>query len=175
MKAVDAAKRREYIVSKLRGSQKPVSATALGDELSVSRQIIVGDIALLRAAGERIMATPRGYVLEEHSGDTYTLACIHGVDDTEKELNIMVDNGCTVLNVTVEHQIYGQLTGQLQLANRYDVSQFIKKLYEGGASPLSTLTGGIHLHSLACPDAECFERTKEELRKAGFLYTEQQF
>ncbi len=169
---MEAAKRREYIVSKLAASKRPVSATVLANELSVSRQIIVGDIALLRAAGEKIMATPRGYLLDGLQGENvYTVACVHGVDDMEKELNIMVDNGCTVLNVTVEHPIYGQLTGQLHLSNRYEVSQFMRKI-GGNASPLSGLTGGIHLHALACPDRECFERTKEQLAREGLLYTQ---
>ena len=43
---------------------------------------------------------------------------------------------------------------------------------EHGASPLSTLTGGIHLHVLSCPDREHFERTYKELDDAGFIYKE---
>ncbi len=170
---MQAAKRREYIIEKLKKSDRPVSATALGDELSVSRQIIVGDIALLRASGEKITATPRGYVLESTQDDNvYTVACVHDFGNMEKELNIMVDNGCTVLNVTVEHPLYGQLTGQLHLSNRYEVSQFMKKCSEDSASPLSTLTGGVHLHALSCPDRECFERTRDELKRNGLLYTQ---
>ena len=170
---MQAAKRREYIIERLKASSKPVSATVLGDELSVSRQIIVGDIALIRASGVSITATPRGYVMQSASDDgLYTLACVHDFENMEKELNIMVDNGCTVINVTVEHPLYGQLVGQLHLSNRYEVSQFVKKCRADGASPLSTLTGGIHLHALSCPSRECFERTKAELEKNGLLYTE---
>ena len=85
----------------------------------------------------------------------------------------MVDNGCTVVNVTVEHPLYGQLTGPLQLSSRYDVAQFMAACRERGASPLSTLTGGIHLHVLSCPDRERFERTYKELNDAGLIYTQQ--
>lgn len=171
---MDAAKRREYIIAKLRKSSRPISAAALAGELSVSRQIIVGDVALLRASGERITATPRGYVAENAEDGTreYTVACIHGFDDMETELNIMVDNGCTVLNVIVEHPLYGQLTGQLSLSNRYEVRQFMQKCGEVGASPLSALTDGIHLHTLSCPDEDCFERTRAELEREGLLYTQ---
>lgn len=154
----------------LRTAEHPVSAASLASGLSVSRQIIVGDIALLRAAGEKITATPRGYVLETAAGKVYTLACIHGLDDTEKELNIMVDNGCKVLTVSVEHPVYGLLTGELQLANRYDVRQFVEKLQSGEVRPLSALTGGVHLHTLSCPDNECFERTRSQLEREGLLY-----
>ena len=171
---MQASKRREYIIERLKESDKPVSATVLGEELSVSRQIIVGDIALIRASGVSITATPRGYVMQSASDDgLYTLACVHDFENMEKELNIMVDNGCTVVNVTVEHPLYGQLTGPLQLSSRYDVAQFMAACREHGASPLSTLTGGIHLHVLSCPDRERFERTYKELNDAGLIYTQQ--
>ena len=166
---MDAAKRREKIMSLLRAAERPVSAASLASSLSVSRQIIVGDIALLRAAGEKITATPRGYVLEAAADNVYTIACIHGLEDTEKELNIMVDNGCTVINVTVEHPIYGQLTGQLRLSSRYDVSQFMEKLRNGEVAPLCQLTGGVHLHTLSCPDETAYEHLLQLLRQRGFL------
>ncbi len=157
----------------LRSAERPLSATKFAKELSVSRQIIVGDIALLRASGEKILATPRGYLLERANGQVeYTVACVHDFESMEKELNIMVDNGCTVVSVTVEHPLYGQLTGPLHLSSRYDVSQFIAACREHGASPLSTLTGGVHLHVLSCPDRACFERTYKELDEAGFIYKE---
>ena len=167
---MDAAARRKYIVERLRSVSEPVSAASLAAALSVSRQIIVGDVALLRASGEKISSTPRGYVLGGSSERTYTVACVHGSEDTEKELNIMVDNGCTVLTVEVEHPVYGLLTGQLQLSNRHDVKQFMEKMSGDDASPLSMLTGGVHLHTLSCPDAECFERTRAQLAEAGLLY-----
>ena len=171
---MDSAKRREHIMRELKDSDRPISATKFAKELSVSRQIIVGDVALLRASGEKVLATPRGYVLERASGQMeYTVACVHDFENMEKELNIMVDNGCTVVNVTVEHPLYGQLTGPLQLSSRYDVAQFMAACREHGASPLSTLTGGIHLHVLSCPDRECFERTYKELDDAGLIYTQQ--
>ena len=167
---MDAAARREYIVKRLKNETEPISAASLAAALSVSRQIIVGDVALLRASGEKISSTPRGYVLDGSSERSYTVACLHGGEDTEKELFIMVDNGCTVLTVEVEHPVYGLLTGQLQLKNRHDVKQFMEKMSGDDASPLSILTGGVHLHTLACPDDECFERTRAQLAEAGLLY-----
>ncbi len=170
---MDSIKRRGQIMLALKNSDAPVSAMKFAKKFGVSRQIIVGDVALLRAAGENIIATPRGYIVESASGgETYTVACVHDLDNMEAELNIMVDNGCTVVNVIVEHPLYGQLTGPLQLSNRHDVLQFMTACREHGASPLSTLTGGVHLHVLSCPDAACFERTRKALDEAGFLYTE---
>ena len=167
---MNAVNRRENIIRTLRQAADPVSAASLASDLGVSRQIIVGDIALLRASGEKITSTPRGYVLSEGGTSVYTLACVHGVEDTEKELNIMVDNGCKVLTVSVEHPGCGLLTGELQLANRYDVRQFVEKLQSGEVRPLSALTGGVHLHTLSCPDNECFERTRSQLEREGLLY-----
>lgn len=167
---MNAVNRRENIIRTLRQAADPVSAASLASALGVSRQIIVGDIALLRASGEKITSTPRGYVLSEGGTSVYTLACVHGIEDTEKELNIMVDNGCKVLTVSVEHPVYGLLTGELQLANRYDVRQFVEKLQSGEVRPLSALTGGVHLHTLSCPDNECFERTRSQLEREGLLY-----
>lgn len=165
--------RRERLMELLEKADGAVSATALAHTLSVSRQIIVGDIALLRAAGERITATPRGYVLERGApGELRTVACRHTAPaDMARELNIMVDNGCTVVNVIVEHQVYGQLVGQLDLSNRYDVSEFIQAVEAHGARPLSDLTGGIHLHTLRCPDEGAYRRVTQALKEAGILLT----
>src|SRR5699024_8188105 len=120
--------RRTHILEYLAQADGPLSATALAHTLQVSRQIIVGDVALLRASGANITATPRGYVLDHPApGRTYTVACRHSESEMEQELNLMVDHGCTVESVVVEHPVYGQLVGQLNLSSRYDVSQFIQK------------------------------------------------
>lgn len=165
--------RRSQILDYLTQADGPLSATALAHTLQVSRQIIVGDVALLRASGANIIATPRGYLLDRPApGHTYTVACRHTQEDMERELNLMVDHGCTVESVVVEHPVYGQLVGQLNLSSRYDVAQFIQKAREHGMRPLSDLTGGIHLHTLQCKEEEAFHRLVEALRQAGFLVEE---
>ena len=164
------AEERRRAIAKTLTAEHPVSATALAGQFSVSRQIIVGDIALLRAAGLDIVATPRGYKLGETTGLLRAVACVHSAQETETELLAMVDNGCTVLDVVVEHPVYGQLTGPLQISNRYEVSQFIERCKK--AEPLSSLTDGIHLHTLSCPDEAAFERTKSALRALRVLLEE---
>ena len=152
---MDAQERRQAIAHKLERAEGPVSASTLAREFSVSRQIIVGDVALLRAGGLDIAATPRGYVMPAQSaGLVRTLACRHRGDQMEAELNAVVDQGCTVVDVIVEHPIYGQLTGPLRLSNRYEVGQFIQRCREESAAPLSLLTEGIHLHTISCPGPE---------------------
>ena len=98
---MDAQQRRQAIARRLSQAGGPVSAAALARELSVSRQIIVGDVALLRAGGLEITATPRGYLLPEPGGVRRTFACRHRPEEMEAELNAILDQGCTVLDVTV--------------------------------------------------------------------------
>ena len=165
---MQAKARREAILNTLSTRPAPVSASVLAAQFSVSRQVIVGDIALLRAGGADISATPRGYVLHHDvSGILRKVATRHKSDQTEAELNAIVDQGCTVIDVIVEHPIYGQITGPLELSNRYDVSQFL--LRSAQTQPLSVLTEGIHLHTLSCPDEAAFTRVLNALRALGVL------
>ena len=165
---MDAVQRRAALSDYLSQAAGPVSASVLAARFSVSRQIIVGDIALLRAGGLDIAATPRGYLLPRPTpGLTRQLACVHRPEDMGREL----ENGCTVLDVIVEHPVYGQLTGQLHLSSRYDVGQFLQKVSRSGARPLSALTGGVHLHTILCPDEAAWHRVRAALDQAGFLYT----
>lgn len=167
---MEAASRRQAILDRLRTADRPVSASALAAGLNVSRQIIVGDIALLRAGGAEISATPHGYVLPRATdGITRTIACRHTLAQTGQELDILVDNGCTVLDVIVEHPVYGQLTGQLQISSRYDVEQFLARIRDSDAAPLSMLTGGLHLHTLCCPNEDAYTRACAALKAAGLL------
>ena len=170
---MEAAARRAAILYRLEQADRPVSAAALAREFAVSRQIIVGDVALLRAGGADIAATPRGYVLPWESGALLrTVACVHDRAGMARELEILVDYGCQVVDVVVEHPLYGQLTGQLHLSSRYDVQEFIRAVSQRNAKPLSDLTGGIHLHTLRCPSQEAFERARAALDQAGFLLKE---
>lgn len=165
--------RRKAIADVLRAADAPISASALAEKFSVSRQIIVGDIALLRSSGEEILATPRGYVTpKEARGLLRQIAVKHTPQQMEAELNTIVDNGCTVIDVVVEHPLYGQICGQLSLASRYDVAQYVEKAR--GTAPLSLLTGGVHLHHLRCPDEAAYQRVCAALDKLGLLYTPEQ-
>lgn len=168
---MDASERRNKILDLLRTADRPVSASSLAERLSVSRQIIVGDIALLRASDNDISATPRGYVIipEKEYGITRQIACRHSPEEMQSELYAIVDQGCTVRDVIVEHALYGQITGILHVSSRYDVDQFIEKYKKSDAKPLSDLTGGIHLHTVICPDEAAYRRVKESLRRLGFL------
>ncbi len=165
-----AAQRRSAIYEQLTRADAPISATALAQRFSVTRQVVVGDIALLRAEGHRITATPRGYMIPSETGLLRTIACHHSGGDTQKELFAMVDCGCTVLDVIVEHPVYGQLTAPLALSSRYDVEQFVQRMADSHAQPISALTDGVHLHTLSCPSEDAFAHLKATLQSMGMLY-----
>lgn len=167
---MNAAERRAELLRVLHSASAPVSAGALAERFGVSRQIIVGDVALLRAAGEAVSATPRGYVCAQEAAPALlrTVACVHTAEQTGEELRIFVDHGCCVQDVIVEHPVYGQLTGALDLRSRYDVEEFLRR--SAGAAPLSSLTSGLHLHTLRCPDEASFARVRRALRERGFLF-----
>lgn len=170
---MNATQRRDKIIEILSNSKAPISATALSKEFSVSRQVIVGDIALIRAFGLDVFATPRGYLLrntdEIENKLIKTIACKHGIDKLQDELYTIIDNGCAILDVIVEHPIYGQLTGPLHIFSRYDVDEFVKKVMNYCAQPLSSLTEGIHLHTISCPNEDAYNRVIEALNHQNIM------
>ncbi len=163
--------RKAEIIEEIQKSDAPLSASALAKKLHVSRQIIVGDIALIRASGTQILATPRGYVWEQpQEGMKRKIVVSHARERMQEELYAIVDQGAEVIDVIVEHPTYGQLVASLQLSSRYDVDQFIAKIK--GNEPLSQLTHGVHLHTIRFKDEETFERVQKSLRNKGLLYEE---
>ena len=175
MKAADQAqKRRSSILSTLQTAQSPITAAALAGQYHVSRQIIVGDIALLRAGGYEIAATPRGYMIPKNRAViTHRIATRHENEDMETEMNAIVDEGYTIHDVIVEHPIYGQITGLIDASSRRDVSDFIGKCREHPESlPLSALTNGIHLHTILCPTEQAYKNVCASLARLGFLLDE---
>lgn len=171
---MDAAQRRSAIRGALEKSECPISAGVFAKKLQVSRQVIVGDVALLRAAGVPIAATPRGYVMQENQsrpGDVlHTVACRHTAENIADELYTIVDNGCGVLDVIVDHAVYGQISGQLQIFSRFDVDDFVQRLKKSRSLPLCDLTGGVHLHTVSCPSEEAYRRVLEQLDAKNILY-----
>lgn len=173
MSAQTPEARRAALLHALESSQGPLSASSLAKRFGVSRQVIVGDVALLRAAQQEICATPRGYLLERPAvqGLHRTVACCHiGPAPLQDELYTVVDCGCALLDVMVEHSVYGELRGQLHIFSRLDADNFLKKLAVSGAAPLSLLTGGVHLHTLSCPSEGAFAETCRRLASKGILY-----
>lgn len=166
-----ADQRRRRIVAWMRGHGTPIRGGELAKRLRVSRQCLVQDVAILRARGEQILATPRGYRLPDEPNHAHReiLACRHEPERTKEELEILVDHGVRVLDVIVEHPLYGELRGSLMIESRADVQDFLQQVKAVHASLLSSLTGGVHLHTVEASRPEMIARAKTRLRARGFL------
>jgi len=167
-----AGKRRSKVLKMIEANDGALSASSLAGALGVSRQVIVGDVALLRAEGHQIMATARGYVMETNAPKNQyrrKIACCHSPDETREELYLLVDRGVTVEDVMIEHDVYGELIGSLGLSSRWDVDVFLTNLKQSGMGLLSELTQGIHLHTISCKSKEHFDEVMEAMAGAGFL------
>lgn len=165
--------RRQLILKWLKQNDKPLSGKILAEQTNVSRQVIVQDVSLLKAKGEPIIATSRGYVyfneIDHASEFTAIIAVCHRSVETANELYTLVDLGVFVKNVMVEHPIYGDITGSLMLKNRRDVNAFLEELKTKQASLLSQLTEGVHLHTIEADTQAQLDEACNALRQAGYL------
>ena len=162
---MNSEQRREKIISMLQMSEKPISASGLASEFSVTRQIIVADIALLRASGHPIRAEHKGYVLEKSENHAILKRVVvkHGKNEVQDELYTIVDNGGKIINVIVQHSVYGKIVAELNLSSRYDIDRFIKHIQETDAKPLLLLTEGLHIHTVSVKDDESFQHILKQL------------
>ncbi|MGT2933014.1 transcription repressor NadR [Streptococcus catagoni] len=168
-----AKERREKIVGMLETATETISASQLAKDLGVSRQVIVGDIALLRASQKAIVSTPKGYLMKDalyKNNYSARIVCQHRPSDTQEELNIIVSHGGIISTVEVEHPIYGMITAPLNIKTKDDIEDFMVKVNTYKAELLSSLTEGLHSHLISCPSLKAFEAIKAELNQAGILY-----
>ncbi|MFL6561275.1 MAG: transcription repressor NadR [Bacillus sp. (in: firmicutes)] len=172
-KKILGEERRSFILQQLKDSPVPLTGSELANRTNVSRQVIVGDITLLKAKNEPIIATSQGYIYLKQSSSTYsferTIACRHLPEDTEKELNLLVDHGVLVKDVKIEHTVYGDLTASIMVSNRQEVKQFMENIKNTQASLLSELTAGIHLHTISASSSQVLDKAEAALREEGFL------
>lgn len=164
--------RRTNMLKLLQARQEPVTGNELAQYFGVSRQVIVQDIALLRAQGSDIVATPRGYFYGEMSAPAVfsrRLACRHTPEQTRLELTTMVEAGCRVIDTIVEHPLYGEIRGLLLLNTLADVEDFVNHYQSQEAQLLSSLTDGVHLHTLETNQRGAIEAAAKQLQRLGIL------
>ncbi len=166
---VEKEARLEKLRAALISSSEPITGSELSATFGVTRQVVVHDIAILRARGLDVVSTPRGYLVHSvrETGQEYILSVCHTPDLTATELYTLVDYGIHVNDVQVEHPVYGELRGSLHISSRRDVDLFLKQLKESGASLLSALTEGQHMHNVEAPDERRFMEATAELRRHG--------
>lgn len=168
-KIMSGAQRREEILQLIRHDGEPVSGTALAKHFGVSRQVIVQDIALLRARSHEILSTNRGYICGSAPRCSRVLCACHTDEEILPELYAVVDFGGTVEDVFVEHEIYGQLRAEMAVNTRKKAQEFTEELKRGNAAPLKNLTCGYHYHTILADSEETLDAIEEELRKKGYL------
>ncbi|MBP2027496.1 transcriptional regulator of NAD metabolism [Acetoanaerobium pronyense] len=164
--------RRIEIEKRLKEAVKYISGSELAKEFDVSRQVIVQDIAILRAKGINIIATPQGYMISEENQNSYrkVIASKHGkLKELEEELNIIIDNGGKVLDVIVEHEVYGDIKVILNLSSRKEVKNLVKNLKKSTSKPLSQITDGIHFHTIEADSEEDMNDIIRNLKEKGYL------
>ena len=189
-----AQTRREALLLLLKNGDEPLTGGILAQQLGVSRQIIVQDIALLRETGASIVGTSQGYVLEsdsrkvtrsvevkaearndrcEASNDSglceQTFKVHHDPAQTRDELETIISAGGRVINVSISHRAYGFLSAPLAIETEEDISRFINEIESGKSAPLSTATSGYHYHLIAADDEEALETIGRALADKGYL------
>lgn len=170
--------RRALILQVLAATAAPVPARDLAERCGVSRQVIVQDVAVLRAAAHQIIATAAGYIMppaESVRPYKQILAVRHRPEQTEDELNALVDAGVRVVDVIVEHPLYGELRGVLMLETRDDVARFMARVRRQGASLLSQLTDGLHLHTIEAAHPARLQAAQQAMAERGYLVNEGTF
>ena len=163
------SERREKIIEEIKKSKVPLSGSALAKICEVSRQVIVQDIAVLRASNANIISTHRGYVMEAEPAIVREFKVRHTPEQVQDELNAIVDCGGKVLNVSVSHRVYGRITADMDISSRLDVQEFCETLKGSSSSLLSGVTSGYHYHLVEAPSEQRLDLIEERLREAGML------
>lgn len=168
---MNSKERREHIKNLLIKNNITYKGQFLAEELGVTRQVIVKDIAIIRAEGVNIIATPEGYLMPNEKSNYVkrVIAVSHNREDICKELECIVKFGGVVEDVTVEHPLYGEIRAMLMIKSLIDIETFMRKIKKFNAQPLSALTKGIHLHTIKADSVEIIECIIKELKDKNYL------
>ena len=166
---MSVSSRHNAILEILMKADGPISGSHLSKEFGVSRQIIVQDMNQIKADGYAVISTARGYILDPTQTIEKVFKVHHSVEDTEKELNLIVDLGAIVKDVFIYHKVYGEIHAKLGIASRKDASDFCVDINSGKSSPLMTATGGYHYHTIAARNEHTLSLVHDALKENGFL------
>lgn len=165
--------RRSMILQKLHDTDTPLSGTTLAKAFHVSRQIIVQDIALMRAENYGILSTNKGYLLRSEKTGTAQPKRVfyvkHTTDQVLEEFQAVLDLGGKILDVAVEHEIYGHICVDLLIETANDAAEFCERLINCRDNPLNVLTDHCHYHTVAAPSEKLLDLIEQELRVKGLL------
>lgn len=170
---MNSIERREDIFKLLLKSEVPLKGVDIAKNYSVTRQVIVRDIAILRAKGHNIMATPDGYIVNKNDNKVKAIIAVnHREDQMIEEMSIVIKYGGIIEDVIVEHPLYGEIRGMLMIKNYNELNKFSKKYSDQEARLLSVLTKGVHIHTIAAESNEDIEAIISELREHDFIVSD---
>lgn len=165
--------RRAQLLQMLKQQGLPVSGTALAKHFGVSRQVIVQDIALMRAENHRIISTNKGYLYrtaeQENTQPKRVFHVKHSTQQVFEEFLTVIELGGKILDVAVEHELYGQIRVDLLIESVSDAEDFISRLHSCKDNPLKVLTDDCHYHTVAAPSEKLLDLIQRELEEKGFL------
>ena len=162
-------KRRKAIVNLLLASKTPISGGELSKQFNVSRQIIVQDITVLKGLGYEIFSTHHGYLLQKSPLVERVFKLKHTTEQTEDELNSIVDLGGTVVDVFVWHKVYGKISATLNIFSRLHVKQFLEGVRTGKSTELMNITGGYHYHTVRAESESILDKIGETLKVKEYI------
>lgn len=165
------AQRRTEILKILKNSEEPIAARALAAQFGVSRQVIVQDMAVIRASTPGILSTTKGYVLQQDSDACYSreFKVRHGQEKVSEELTLIVDCGGKVKNISISHRAYGRVSAEMDVNSRQDVNEFVEAINSSHSTVLSSATSGYHYHLVEAVSEERLDMIEQQLKMAGFL------
>ncbi len=167
-----AAERRNAIIALLSTEKKAISGKELAEHFSISRQIIVQDVSILKGLGYEILSTHNGYILQKSPLVERVFKLKHTTEQTEDELTCIVDLGGTVADVFVWHKVYGRIVAPLNIFSRVQVRQFIEGVRTGKSTELMNITGGYHYHTVRADSEEILDRISSALESKGYIAPE---
>jgi len=163
------SERRREILTLLQETDAPIAAKDLAVRFHVSRQVIVQDLAVIRVAHPNIISTYRGYLFQLTTTHSREFKLRHTDDEAEDELNLIVDLGGRVQNVSISHKFYGRVTAEMNISSRQDVHEYITALCSGESRHLSNATGGYHYHLVEALSEDRLDMIQDSLCAHGFL------
>ncbi len=165
---MDGQTRRKKIIDLISKSPAPISGTALAKELDVSRQVVVTDIALIRANGVDVISTNRGYVITAENKCKRIIKSRHTDEEILDELFTVVDCGGCVENIIINHRFYNRIEAPLNIRSRLDAREFNEAIVSGKSKSLSSATSGYHYHTISADSDDTLDIIEQELKDKGF-------
>lgn len=164
-----AAARRNEILSLLGNASAAIPAGILSDKFAVSRQVIVQDIAVLRASGYEVISTNRGYMLGGAAHTRRVFKCRHTLGELVEEAELILGCGGRIEDVFVNHRVYGRISARLDLITRTHAEELHRSLVSGASKPLMSVTDGYHYHTVCAESEAKLDEMEGALRTAGYL------